>query len=58
VLHIIIGLEKLLRGASKVLGGKQLVAFGFQSVGHIGGRKSRERGIKVYVGVSRGVGEK
>jgi len=46
-----------LRSTGKVFGGKQLVAFGFQSVGHVGSRKSRERVLSVF-GVSRIVGEK
>lgn len=41
-----------LRSTGKVFGGKQLVAFGFQSVGHVGGRKSRERVLSVLGGIS------
>jgi len=41
-----------LRSTGKVFGGKQLVAFGFQSVGHVGGRKSRERVLSVFGGIS------
>jgi hypothetical protein len=46
-----------LRSTGKVLCGKQLVAFGFQSVGHSGGRKCRE-GVISVIGVSQVVGEK
>ena len=41
-----------LRSTGKVFGGKQLVAFGFQSVGHVGGRKSREGVSSVFRGIS------
>ena len=44
--------EHHLRSTGKVFGGKQLVAFGFQSVGHVGGRKSRERVLSVFGGIS------
>ena len=47
------GIERAhLRSTGKVFGGKQLVAFGFQSVGHVGGRKSRERVLSVLGGIS------